>query len=426
MNTKMIDRIFSDTAYVRTGGSVMELECARYLQAQCAQMELDAKLEPFPVTVYTERVATLSVDGKEIPCKGYYGSPSGRVQAPLYYLSGTDVTSLKKCKGRIVLTDKPVGYKLYDKLTEHGAIGFITYSGNPHLPDRDIDRKEITYDTNGLPCLYGVHIHVSDAIELVKKGRGTVEMTLQQTSDRGASHNLVLDLDGDTEETVVICAHYDTTSLSTGAYDNMSSCIALLKIAEYFSTRPHHRRIRLLWCGSEERGLLGSIAYCQQHGDDLKNTILNINLDMLGSLMGEFVAFSCVNEEMLHFLDTFFQKHRFSATSRYAIRSSDSNSFVHFGIPAVSFARYAPSVVAPIHTRYDTANTVSAKRLLDDANIIIQFTECICNASPLPISMEISEKIRGEVAEYMKRKKIFQKNKRLYKKGDRHETRTLA
>ncbi len=407
MNCKTINQIFAETAYIRMGGTEHELQCAKYLQAACAQLGLQARLEPFPIRLYTEHSAKFSVNGKEIPCKGYYGSPSGTVTAPLYYLAGTDAISLEKCRNRIVLVDKGVGYKLYDKLTEHGAVGFITYNGNIHFPDRDVDQRELSFEIVDQSHIPGVNIHISDAVELVRGGGGAATLTLEHTSRLGSSHNLVLDLEGETDETVVISAHYDTTALSTGAYDNMSASIALLALAEHYSKTVHRRRIRLVWCGSEERGLLGSVAYCRQHRDELKNTVLNINLDMLGSLMGEFVAFSCVNEDMLHFLEAFFKKHRIAASARYAIRSSDSNSFVHFGVPAVSFARYAPSGVAPIHTRYDTVDTVNAKRLREDIEIIAKFTDCISNEAQLPISLEISEKIRGDVAEYVKRKKAF-------------------
>ena len=38
---------------------------------------------------------------------------------------------------------------------------------------------------------------------------------------------------GTKEEWIVLTAHYDTTSLSHGAYDNMSGCAGLLGIMEY-------------------------------------------------------------------------------------------------------------------------------------------------------------------------------------------------
>lgn len=403
MNCKAINKIFSDTAYTRMGGTKEEKRCAEYLKSICAQMQLKAEMESFYVKMYETKLAKLIVDGKEIPCTGYWGAANGSVKAGLYYLRGTDAASLKKCKDRIVLVDNVMGYNLYNKLIANGAKGFITYNGNIFFDKKDIAQNELSFDISEENRIPAVNINIGDAFDIVKKESKIAQIVLVQTEHIGKSHNVILDLGGETEETVVISAHYDSTSLSTGAYDNMSGCIGLLYLAEYFSTRPHRRRIRLLWCGSEERGLLGSQEYCRTHKDELEKTVLNINLDMLGSVMGEFVAFSCVNEQMQDFLLAFLGKHRFPASVRYAIRSSDSNSFVYYGVPAVSFARYAPSSIGSVHTRYDKAEMVSAKQLLGDMKIISQFTEHIANVLDFPITMNISEKIKTDVQAYMKK-----------------------
>lgn len=405
MNCKTAEKILLDNAYVRISGSDEELRCAEYLRAKCAEMGLDARLEPFPIKKYRETCARLTVDGKEIECKGYFGSALGTVSAPLYYLSGSDPVSLRKCKGKIVLCDTPMGYKLYDALTKHGALGFITHVGDPHYSDHDIDRRELRFTRE--TDLFGVHIHVSDAIEMVKSGAKQVSMTVEHRVEQGISHNLILDLKGDCDETVVISAHYDSTVLSLGVYDNMSGALGLLYLAERLAEMPRRRNVRLLWCGSEERGLLGSLAYCEMHKKELAKTVLNINLDMLGSLMGEFVIFSCVNEDMTEYLGRFASRHRISASVRHAIRSSDSNSFVYYNVPAVSFARYALTRIAPIHTRHDTMDVMSARRLLDDMKTVWLFTELVVNSPEMPVSMEISEQIRKDTETYMQRKLRF-------------------
>jgi Zn-dependent M28 family amino/carboxypeptidase len=150
---------------------------------------------------------------------------------------------------------------------------------------------------------------------------------------------------------------------------------------------------------------LGSLAYCHAYQNELKNTALNINLDMLGSVMGEFVAFSCANEHTAEFMKRFFSKHRYPASVKHAIRSSDSNSFVYYGVPALSFARYAPSNTGAVHTPYDKAEIVSAKTLLADMKIIAKLTDLFVSAQPLPASLDISDKIKDDVENYMKRKK---------------------
>ena len=86
MDIQAIERIINETAYVRTGGTMEELKCAQYLQQQCRALGYEAALEPFTVPMATMRKATLTVDGKEIPCKGYFCAGSGTVEAPIYYL----------------------------------------------------------------------------------------------------------------------------------------------------------------------------------------------------------------------------------------------------------------------------------------------------------------------------------------------------
>ena len=44
----------------------------------------------------------------------------------------------------------------------------------------------------------------------------------------GDSHNVILDLPGETDEMIVLSAHYDSTPLSQGVYDNMSGSVGLL------------------------------------------------------------------------------------------------------------------------------------------------------------------------------------------------------
>jgi hypothetical protein len=100
----------------------------------------------------------------------------------------------------------------------------------------------------------------------------------------------------------------------------------------------------------------------------------------------------------------FLKKQRIPVDVRYRIRSSDSNSFVRVGVPAVSFTRTTADGTHTIHTRYDTAEVVSAKTLLTDIKIIAKFTDFFANSNEIPFSMEISEKIKTEVENYFKRK----------------------
>ena len=302
MKAEWIEKIFADTAYVRTGGSPEELRTAEYLRDACGSIGVEARLESFEVDMARVETATLTVDGWDIPCRGYLCAGSGEVEAPLYYLTENDRFSLSRCRGKIVLFDGYLGYWRYRDLLENGAVGFISYDGNVNYADRDIDHRELRSYVSKGEKLPGVNINAKDAVEIVKRDGKMARITLKQEETKGFSHNVIADLKGERPETVVFTAHYDSTSLSQGAYDNMSGCVGLLGLAEYFSSHPHSYGMRFIFCGSEERGLLGSKAYCAAHEEELKDVALVINLDMIGCIMGKFIACVTAEDRLVHYI----------------------------------------------------------------------------------------------------------------------------
>ncbi|MDR9419836.1 M28 family peptidase [Gracilimonas sp.] len=103
---------------------------------------------------------------------------------------------------------------------------------------------------------------------------------------------------GDSEELVIIGAHYDHLgmgdfgSLSSseepkihnGADDNASGTAGLLELAEYFSENRPQTDILFLAFSGEEMGLLGSQYYVENPTVDLNNALAMINMDMIGRM----------------------------------------------------------------------------------------------------------------------------------------------
>ena len=405
MDLKKIDRIFEETAYIRTGGSDAEKQCAEYLIAQCAELGLKAELEPFEVDMATIHEAKLIVDGEEIPCKGYLCAGDGDIEAELYYLNSTGKYALSQCKGKIVMIDGYLGYWMYQDLLENGAVGFITYDGNANYVDEDIDQRELrSYVSKGVK-IPGVNINAKNAIKLVKNEAKTAHIILKQDEYKGTSHNVVLELPGETEETIVMTAHYDSTSLSTGAYDNMSGSIGLLAAAERFSKEKHHYTLRLVWCGSEERGLLGSKAHVALHEDALDKIVMNVNLDMIGCIMGKFIACCTTEEKLVGYIEYFGDEMGFPVSVRQDVYSSDSTPFADTGIPAVSFARIAPPNTAVIHNSYDTLALMQATHMDQDMNFINNFLARMLNAVRCPVARMMPDNMKDKLDTYLCRKR---------------------
>lgn len=405
MKPNEIMDIFRDTAYVRMGGSPEELKTARYLQERVEKLGLSAVLDPFPVDMADMEEAVFLADGEPVTCRGYLCAGSGEVEAPLYYLRNRDPWSLGQCRGKIVLVDGYMGYWLYQDLLENGAVGFVTYDGNANYADFDIDQRELrsfVHKGNKLP---GVNINAKTAIGLIRRGVSTGKIALRQREYQGQSHNVILELPGEIPEYITFTAHYDSTSLSQGAYDNMSGSIGLLGIAEHFASHPHRYGLRFIWCGSEERGLLGSKAYTGSHEEEMKNTVLNINLDMIGCIMGKFIYCATAEEKLCHYLDYFAGEMGFGIEGRQDVYSSDSTPFADHGVPALSFARCAPGNTATIHNSYDTMAVMSGEQMAADIDFLIAFSDRMANARRCPVAREIPENMKEKLDEYLCRKR---------------------
>lgn len=108
------------------------------------------------------------------------------------------------------------------------------------------------------------------------------------------------------DEYIVIGAHYDhvgmggpgslapgTIAVHNGADDNASGTVALLETAlrmknayDQAGDRPR-RNILFIGFSGEERGLLGSIYYCNHPRFALEKTVAMLNMDMVGRLQNE-------------------------------------------------------------------------------------------------------------------------------------------
>lgn len=405
MNAENIMKVFSDTAYIRVGGRPEEKKAAEYLRQQVAEFGLEAALESFDVPLGDIEEAMLLVDGVSIPCKGYMCAGSSTVEAPFYYLRTNDAWSLRQCKGKIVLIDGYLGYWIYQDLLENGAVGFVTYDGHVNYADRDIDARELrSYVSNG-KIIPGVNINVKDAVSLIEKGVKSAKIVLKQKEYMGTSQNVVLDMPGEVDEYIVFTAHYDSTPLSQGAYDNMSGSIGLLGIAEHFAKNPHRYGLRFVWCGCEERGLLGSKAYCAAHEEELSKIVLNINLDMIGCIMGKFIACATAEEKLVNYIEYFAAEMGHEIKVSQDVYSSDSTPFADRGIPAISFARTSPNNTATIHNSYDTTKLMNGAQMAEDIDFLIAFTSRMANAKLCPVKREMPDNMKEKLDTYLFRKR---------------------
>ena len=401
-----LQHIFEATDFVHASGTKEEMKVAEFLKSQCEELGVSARIEGFRVAMGDIESVHLFADGQEIPCKALSCCGSGVVEGELYYMPSIDPVSLAGAKDKIVLLDQGVGFFTYHDLMEAGVKGLIFQYGNIHYANEDIDQRDLREAAVGeerkVLCAM---VNSRQAIQLVKNKVKQIRLEISQREYDGESHNVIAELPGKRDEYIVLSAHYDSTSLSHGAYDNMSGCAGLLGVMEQLKEKELNYGLRFVFCGSEERGLLGSKAYVRDHEEELGKMAMNINLDMIGTYMGKFIACVSAEEKLSHYISYMAAEVGFPVESKTGVYSSDSTPFADKNVPAVSFARIASGNVAPIHCRYDLMDVMSMEQLQKDIDFLAKFTERFANAAVCPVSREIPEKIKKELDEYLFRKR---------------------
>ena len=151
--------------------------------------------------------------------------------------------------------------------------------------------------------------------------------------------------------------------------------------------------------------MLGSKAYCRDHAEELKNVVLNINLDMIGCIMGKFIACCTAEEKLAHYIEYFGNEVGMGVRSYQDVYSSDSTPFADKGIPAVSFARIAPNNTATIHNSYDTMAMMKESHMQKDIAFICGFADRMANAARLPVAREMPQNMKDKLDIYLCRKR---------------------
>lgn len=402
-----LQQIFDSTDFVHVSGSKEELQVAEYLKGQCKSLGVSARLEEFRVAMGDIEEAHLYADGKEVTCKAFACCGSGSVEGELYYMPGTDKISLAGAKDKIVLMDaQGVGFFTYQDLMKAGAKALLFQCGNLYYGDRDIDQRDLREAVVGeekkVLCAM---IHSEDAVKLVRDHAKQIRLEIKQREYDGKSHNVIAEIPGKRDEWIAVTAHYDSTSLSHGAYDNMSGCAGLLGIMEQLKDTENNYGLRFIFCGSEERGLLGSHAYTKDHEAELEKIVLNINMDMIGTYMGKFIACATGEEKAAHYISYMGAELGFPLTTSTGVYPSDSTPFADKGVPAITFARSASGNVAPLHCRYDVKDVMSMEQLQKDIDFIAAFTERMANAAVCPVSRTMPEDMKKQLDEYLNRKR---------------------
>lgn len=412
--TRAFDTL-SRLAFERVSGTEKELEAAHLILEECQKAGVDAVIEPFEISqpkVFEVKLEVTKPTVKEFYCTGLGRSgetPDEGICGPLVYIHNGDDEDITDVAGKICLSTGGMSSDLRKKLVKKGAIGYITTWGGFY--DDEIMKTQVPHrnatvakdDDSNFP---GVMMNLATAEQLLKEKPEEVRMILKQDAKaKGESRNVVATIEGTDlkDEQVVFCAHYDSVEFSTGAWDNGTGSITIMELMHYYAANRPRRTVKFVWCGSEEIGLLGSWAYCEQHQDELDKVILNINFDMTGVLMGTDMIFGSAHKSLIDRALYMAKVEGHHLGSHMGLMSSDSTSFALHDVPAISFGTMSPRGGAEIHSRRDTMEHLDPDVFIGLCEFVAKFSSEIINASVNVVPREIPKEAKDQEAAMRKR-----------------------
>lgn len=395
--------------FVRTSGSAEELKAAQILLDEIKTIGLEGKLDAFPVrNDIIEEVILEVVEPYQKSYRVTGFTCSGNLEeavAEFKYVEDLNDIDLHDVKGKVILMNTRPGIKNFEKIVKSGALAFVTFQGTikDTLEESDLEERKLRESVKKYGCLPGFNILARDAQEMVMKKAGKVKVKLTQTEKEWTSHNVMVSIPGTEypDEEINFCGHYDSVPFSTGVYDNGAGSVIIMEILRYFKENPPKRTMNFLWFGSEEVGLEGSKYYIQKYADTLDRSILTINVDVAGCVLGRDLAMVTADESLCHYIEHLAKEINFSMNVKQQVYSSDSTPFANAGVPAVSFARFGAEGGAFIHCRYDLIDWLSSDSLAHTTEFVLAFADRIDKAKINPIVRKMPENMVKDIHQYL-------------------------
>lgn len=416
MNTYQYDLV-KKMSFLRHGGTEDELRCAHLLMDEIRAAGGQCRLEDFEIPAYDIEKCSIRVVAPfemdvETMAYGLSGNlPEGGVDLKFMYAGrgeADDYIGITDLSDTVVIINE-LTFDAYKLLCEKNAAAFMVIQGKWYQNSENWDflqrhLREKFLENGKIP---GFYIWAKDATELVRNHAETIHLELRQTERTATSRNVVAEIPGTefNDESIVITAHYDSVLVATGSWDNATGSATIMYIYRHFLKNPPKRKLRFVWCGSEEQGLLGSKAYVKQHADLVENEIkMCFNFDMCGTVLGPNNVFVTGGDDLKNFAVAYCREIGLPVSIRQIVHSSDSAPFADKGVPSLGLSR--GSKTADIHTRYDLMFPLSAEQLKKDGDWAIGFIGRCANAARLPVDKGMPEDMKKQLDKYFQRDKV--------------------
>ncbi len=218
----------------------------------------------------------------------------------------------------------------YGHAVEQGAAGFVFVN---HVPGQLPPTGALAFDDVGAVPAAGVSKETGAWLREYADGESDVRLSVSASTAPATSQNVVGHLGPDTDETLLLMAHYDAHDIAEGALDNGCGIATVVAAAQVLDAMDLPLGVRVVGVGAEEVGLVGSEHLARTLDGDRIRAVVNVDgagrhRDLVAmthtSEVTERVA-RRVSERTRHPIDVESDPHPFS----------DQWPFVRAGIPAL-------------------------------------------------------------------------------------------
>lgn len=196
-------------------------------------------------------------------------SPAGQVSASFVdagYGTPDEIAALDVSNKIVVAsTTTPSGSRFVHRMekfgsaVEAGAVGFVFVN---HKPGQLAPTGSLTFGEEAAAVAGGVSAETGDWLReyaMNTPGQtGQLRLAVEATTEPAESQNVHGTIGPDTNEEILLTAHYDAHDIAEGALDNGCGIATVVAAARVLVASDPQVRVRVVATGSEEVGLLGA------------------------------------------------------------------------------------------------------------------------------------------------------------------------
>ncbi|KAI9154807.1 Aminopeptidase Y [Paramyrothecium foliicola] len=269
----------------------------------------------------------------------------------------------------------------------HGAEGVILYHNAPG----QVTAANLGFENIGLLPPVGTirqDVGVSWVQRLTAGEDLVVKLYVDSTFETRETFNIIAETkEGDPNNVIVLGAHLDSVQAGAGINDDGSGTSTILEIVSSFKKyKGFKNKVRFIWWGAEESGLIGSLYYTRTLPEEERDKIrFYFNYDMIGSVNPKFDVYVGTNAGDAYgaaLLEEYLLEQGRPATRAPFGTGSDYVGFINIGVPSsglhtgTSAGNYDPCY----HLKCDDIENIDWEALTDNAKAAARAAAILANS----------------------------------------------